>query len=96
MLYYLLYPLRDYISAFNVFRYITFRSAYAAITALLISFLLARLEPIAKVIVNKRRPYPALNALIRDIVTVQVVPRHVVLKAPARGSVTLPWSAHPR
>lgn len=40
MLYHLLYPLRDYISAFNVFRYITFRSAYAAITALLISFLL--------------------------------------------------------
>lgn len=40
MLYHLLYPLRDYISAFNVFRYITFRSAYAAVTALLISFLL--------------------------------------------------------
>jgi len=43
MLYHLLYPLRDYISAFNVFRYITFRSAYAAITALLISFLLGPL-----------------------------------------------------
>lgn len=40
MFYHLLYPLRDLISAFNVFRYITFRSAYAAITALLISFLL--------------------------------------------------------
>ncbi len=40
MLYHWLYPLRDYISAFNVFRYITFRSAYAAMTALLISFLL--------------------------------------------------------
>jgi len=43
MLYHLLYPLRDYISAFNVFRYITFRSAYAAVTALLISFLLGPL-----------------------------------------------------
>ncbi len=43
MLYHLLYPLRDYISAFNVFQYITFRSAYAAITALLISFLLGPL-----------------------------------------------------
>jgi len=43
MLYHLLYPLRDYVSAFNVFRYITFRSAYAAITALLISFLLGPL-----------------------------------------------------
>lgn len=40
MLYALLYPLSDYISAFNVFRYITFRSVYAAITALLLSFLL--------------------------------------------------------
>jgi phospho-N-acetylmuramoyl-pentapeptide-transferase len=43
MFYYLLYPLRDYISAFNVFRYISFRSAYAAVTALLISFLLGPL-----------------------------------------------------
>jgi phospho-N-acetylmuramoyl-pentapeptide-transferase len=43
MLYHLLYPLRDFVSAFNVFRYITFRSAYAAITALLISFLLGPL-----------------------------------------------------
>lgn len=40
MLYYLLYPLRDVIVGFNVFRYITFRSAFAALTALLISFIL--------------------------------------------------------
>ncbi len=40
MFYLLLYPLRDIISVFNVFRYITFRSIYAAITALLISFIL--------------------------------------------------------
>jgi phospho-N-acetylmuramoyl-pentapeptide-transferase len=40
MLYYLFYPLREYISGFNVFRYITFRTAWAAITALLISFIL--------------------------------------------------------
>ncbi|MCX6640482.1 MAG: phospho-N-acetylmuramoyl-pentapeptide-transferase [bacterium] len=39
MLYHLLYPLREVISGLNVFRYITFRSAGAAITALLISFL---------------------------------------------------------
>ncbi|MFH1690630.1 MAG: phospho-N-acetylmuramoyl-pentapeptide-transferase, partial [Candidatus Eisenbacteria bacterium] len=43
MFYHLLYPLRDLISAFNIFRYITFRSAYAAVTALLISFLLGPL-----------------------------------------------------
>lgn len=40
MLYHLLYPLRDSFSALNVFRYITFRTAYATITALLICFIL--------------------------------------------------------
>jgi phospho-N-acetylmuramoyl-pentapeptide-transferase len=40
VLYYLLFPLREYVSGFNVFRYITFRTAYAALTALLISFVL--------------------------------------------------------
>jgi phospho-N-acetylmuramoyl-pentapeptide-transferase len=40
VLYYLLYPLRGMISGFNVFRYITFRTAWAALTALLISFIL--------------------------------------------------------
>lgn len=40
MLYLLLFPLRDSVSFFNVFRYITFRSAYAAVTALLLSFIL--------------------------------------------------------
>jgi phospho-N-acetylmuramoyl-pentapeptide-transferase len=40
VLYYLLYPLRNLISGFNVFRYITFRTAMAALTALLISFIL--------------------------------------------------------
>lgn len=38
MFYYLFYPLRDIVSGFNIFRYITFRSASAAITALFISF----------------------------------------------------------
>ena len=37
MLYYLLVPLRKYIFIFNVFRYITFRTALAGITALVIS-----------------------------------------------------------
>ncbi|HXI03713.1 MAG TPA: phospho-N-acetylmuramoyl-pentapeptide-transferase [Candidatus Saccharimonadales bacterium] len=38
MLYRFLYPLHEWISAFNVFRYITFRSAMAALTAMVISF----------------------------------------------------------
>jgi phospho-N-acetylmuramoyl-pentapeptide-transferase len=40
MLYHLLYPLHVSHSVFNVFRYITFRTLIAALTALLISFLL--------------------------------------------------------
>src|SRR3954452_209283 len=41
MLYYLLYYLfHNRIYGFNVFRYITFRTAFAALTALLISFVL--------------------------------------------------------
>lgn len=40
MLYHLLYPLHSSFSAFNVFRYITFRTIYASLTAFLICFLL--------------------------------------------------------
>ncbi len=39
MLYHLLYPLRDVIPVFNVFRYITFRVAAAIVTALLLSWI---------------------------------------------------------
>ncbi|MDC7231849.1 MAG: phospho-N-acetylmuramoyl-pentapeptide-transferase [Spirochaetales bacterium] len=35
----LFYPLVEYFSFFNIFKYISFRSAYAAVTALLISFM---------------------------------------------------------
>ena len=40
MLYHLLYSLRDWLGALNVFRYVTFRTALAILTALLISFAL--------------------------------------------------------
>ncbi|MBE9547637.1 MAG: phospho-N-acetylmuramoyl-pentapeptide-transferase [Proteobacteria bacterium] len=40
MLYHLLYPLHETYSYFNVFRYITFRTIYATITALVICFIL--------------------------------------------------------
>lgn len=36
MLYHLLYPLKDYFILFNLFRYITFRAAYAGVLALFI------------------------------------------------------------
>ena len=38
MFYHLLYPLREFVSAFNIFRYITFRTAYATVTSLVICF----------------------------------------------------------
>ncbi len=40
MLFHLLYPLRDHIPLFNVFRYLTFRAAGAIVTALLLCWLL--------------------------------------------------------
>ncbi len=40
MLYRLLYPLARFLPAFNVFRYITFRAAMAAVTSLLLALLL--------------------------------------------------------
>lgn len=39
MLYHLLYPLHDVIFALNIFRYITFRAAMAAVTAFLLSLI---------------------------------------------------------
>ncbi len=42
MLYHLLYPLRNAVSGFNVFKYITFRSAGAVLTALVVSFLFGK------------------------------------------------------
>ncbi len=38
-----MYPLSKYISGFNLFKYITFRMAYATVTAMLISFLFGTL-----------------------------------------------------
>ena len=40
MLYLLLTPLKEHFSVLNVFRYITFRASYAAVTSLLLCFLL--------------------------------------------------------
>jgi phospho-N-acetylmuramoyl-pentapeptide-transferase len=42
MLYHLLYPLYTKFSGFNVFKYITFRSAGAVLTALIVSFLFGK------------------------------------------------------
>ncbi len=42
MLYHLLYPLRDQFAGFNVFKYITFRTAGAVLTALIVSFVFGK------------------------------------------------------
>ncbi len=42
MIYHLLYPLKNLVPYFNVFRYITFRTIYASITGLLICFLFGK------------------------------------------------------
>jgi len=41
MFYHLFYPFRDFISVFNIFRYITFRAAMAALTAFVLSLIFA-------------------------------------------------------
>lgn len=59
MFYYLLYPLKSYISFFNVFRYITTRSGGAFITALLFTLLVIpylRKHPFIKERISERVP----------------------------------------
>src|SRR4030043_1929911 len=67
MLYHLFYPLHELFSFFNVFRYITFRTIYAILTALLISFI------IGPWLINKLRAFQ-----IQQVVREDVPPRHMV------------------
>ncbi|MBI5600913.1 MAG: phospho-N-acetylmuramoyl-pentapeptide-transferase [Gemmatimonadetes bacterium] len=59
MLYELLYPLRDHLSPLNVVRYISFRAAGAAVTALLVSFIFG------PIIINRLR-HMALHQVVRQ------------------------------
>src|SRR4030042_92326 len=67
MLYHLLYPLHTLYSFFNVFRYITFRTIYAILTALLIGFL------VGPWVINKLRAFQ-----IRQVIREDVPKRHMV------------------
>ena len=67
MLYHLLYPLHELFSFFNVFRYITFRTIYAILTALLMSFV------IGPWLIKKLRTFQ-----IRQVVREDVPARHMV------------------
>ncbi len=60
MLYHLLYPLADEFSAFNLFRYITFRTGGAIMTAMILSFLVG--EPL----INWLRTKQGKGQPIRD------------------------------
>ncbi len=60
MMYYLLFPLRDLISGFNLFRYITFRAGAAAVTALMVSFIVGPL------VVRKLRGAGAVEEIRSD------------------------------
>jgi phospho-N-acetylmuramoyl-pentapeptide-transferase len=66
MLYHFLYPLHDVFSFLNVFRYITFRTIYAILTALLISFV------IGPWLINKLKAFQ-----IGQVVRVDVPSRHM-------------------
>ncbi|MHB1094935.1 MAG: phospho-N-acetylmuramoyl-pentapeptide-transferase [Gemmatimonadaceae bacterium] len=59
MLYELLYPLRDHLSVLNVVRYISFRAAGAAVTALLVSFIFG------PIIIDRLR-HMALHQVVRQ------------------------------
>jgi phospho-N-acetylmuramoyl-pentapeptide-transferase len=79
LLYLLLYPLHTEISWLNIFRYVTFRSAYAAVTAFLIAFLLG--PPLIRFLKKKM-----VEEIIRD-----EVPRRHLQKAgtPSMGGLLL-------
>ena len=81
MLYHLLYPLHTLFSFFNVFRYITFRTICAILTALLISFL------IGPWLINKLKLLQ-----IRQVVREDVPSRHLVKNGtPYDGREPHPW-----
>ncbi len=60
MLYHLLLPLSKYISGFNLFKYITFRAGAAAVTALLLSFI------IGPIVIRLMKKYGAIEEIRKD------------------------------
>jgi len=66
LLYLLLYPLHTDISWLNLFRYVTFRAAYAAVTAFLIAFLLG--PPLIRFLKRK---------MVEEIIRDEVPRRHL-------------------
>ena len=63
MLYHLLTPFKDNFSALNLFEYITFRTAIAAIAALIISFIIGPLMQFLEV-VQEAKAYTNVVGLV--------------------------------
>jgi phospho-N-acetylmuramoyl-pentapeptide-transferase len=79
VLFHLLYPLHTVFSVLNVFRYITFRAIYAAITALLISFILGPW------IIKKLSAKGATDSVREDVPTTHVTKEGV----PTMGGILI-------
>jgi phospho-N-acetylmuramoyl-pentapeptide-transferase len=79
MLYHLLYPLHETYAILNVFKYITFRTVYAILTSLIISFILG---PWA---IKQLKRYPA-NGSIREYVPEQHIAKAEI---PTMGGILI-------
>jgi len=79
LLYHILYPLHEYASWLNIFRYVTFRAAYAAVTAFLLAVVLG--PPLIRFLQRKM-----VTEIIRD-----EVPRRHLAKAgtPSMGGLLI-------
>ena len=81
MLYHLLFPLADDISVFNLFRYLTFRTGGAVLTALILSFMLG--APMIRLLKNQqvdRRLAMCPSPAVSDLLGVLAISRLVMLQ----------------
>jgi phospho-N-acetylmuramoyl-pentapeptide-transferase len=95
MLYYLLYPLREFFFGFNVFKYITFRSAMAAITTFLFCLVFGdrMIKALGRMrVCEKVRPESEMRGLYNETVRKQGTPTMGGLMiVPAIVAATLLW-----
>ncbi|MBI5789530.1 MAG: phospho-N-acetylmuramoyl-pentapeptide-transferase [Candidatus Schekmanbacteria bacterium] len=82
MLYYLLYPLHKQYAIFNVFKYLTFRTSYAVLTALAISFL------IGPRLIKWLAQFP-VSGSIRDYVPNTGVGTSIKAQTPTMGGILI-------
>jgi len=83
MLYHLLYPLHELFSFFNVFRYITFRTIYSILTALLIV--------LSSVLVDQKVEVYQIQQVVRETFR----PTHGKEWNPTMGGSLISLGSHP-